>query len=198
MADILGNVANARDKAIVRGEKARVGRALYALALTNKNPEFWRTDRPPIKKEVRKVNAVEQVVEYPDPLFKQRDNVIVVKVPTRKGSIVERAIIFNERDPRAMRMAQSIKSLDTQDLHDLLAVAAPITRYFSSINTQYNPIFGVVNRVRDVQTAMLNLAGTCSAQARAGGWRRWGRGRKVTPTVTPDAVITKRKGASLR
>ncbi|MEG7741729.1 hypothetical protein U2084_14925, partial [Listeria monocytogenes] len=34
------------------------------------------------------------------------------------------------------------------------------TRYFASINTQYNPIFGVTNLVRDVQTGLLNLKST--------------------------------------
>ena len=158
VADILGNIANARDKAIVRGEKARVGRALYALALNNKNPDFWRTavTAPTIKTHDK--NGM--VIEIPDPMFKQRDNVVVVKVPTRKGNIVERAVVFNERDPRAARMARAIKNLDGQQLGEFLGATASVTRYFASINTQYNPIFGVVNLIRDVQTAMLNLSST--------------------------------------
>lgn len=158
VADILGNIANARDRAIVRGEKARVGRALYALALTNKNPDFWQTtsQAPLIKTHDKDGN----VIEVPDPLFKQRDNVVVVKLKTAKGNVVERAVVFNKRNERAMRMAHAVKNLDGQQLGELLGTTASVTRYFAQINTQYNPIFGVVNLVRDTQAALVNLSST--------------------------------------
>lgn len=158
VADILGNIANARDRAIVRGEKARVGRALYALALTNKNPDFWQTtSQAPLIKTHDKDGSV---IEVPDPLFKQRDNVVVVKLKTAKGNVVERAVVFNKRDERAMRMAHAVKNLDGQQLGELLGTTASVTRYFAQINTQYNPIFGVVNLVRDTQAALVNLSST--------------------------------------
>jgi hypothetical protein len=74
--------------------------------------------------------------------------------------VQERAIVFNERNPRAARMAESLKNLDAAELEGLLGVSAKITRYFAAINTQYNPIFGFVNFIRDVQGAIINLQST--------------------------------------
>lgn len=160
VVDILGNIANQRDRAIVRGEKNRVALALYGLAKENPNPDFWKTDKPPVLRVVETVDGVDTVVERIDPLYKSRDNVVMVKIPDGKGGVAEHSIVFNERNERAMRMASSIKNLDGSQLGELLGTTAKITRYFASINTQYNPIFGVVNLVRDVQGALINLTNT--------------------------------------
>ena len=64
---------------------------------------------------------------------------------------------MNEHNQQALRMAQSLKNLDVDDLHYLIPVVGKMTRYFASINTQYNPIFGVINLMRDTQEAALNL-----------------------------------------
>jgi hypothetical protein len=45
------------------------------------------------------------------PMFKQRDNVVVAKV-AHPGGIHEHAVLFNEDDERAMRMAAALKNLD--------------------------------------------------------------------------------------
>ena len=41
-----------------------------------------------------------------------------------------------------MRMAQSLKNLDTDNLGRVLSTVGKATRYLASINTQYNPVFG--------------------------------------------------------
>lgn len=161
VVDILGNIANARDKLVVRGEKNRVGLALYGLVKENPNPDFWTVDKPPVMRVVETIGGVDQVVERIDPMYKSKDNVVMVKMPSpSNGQIEEHAILFNERNERAVRMAASIKNLDGTQMGELLGTAAKITRYFSAINTQYNPIFGVVNLVRDTQGAMINLTDT--------------------------------------
>lgn len=158
VVDILANMAQAREKAIIRGEKNRVSKALIGLAMLNPNSEFWKIDKPPT---VRTVNERTGLVEDRiDPSYKNRDNVIVARAPDASGKIVEHSVIFNERDERAMRMAASLKNLDQDQISEVLSAASGITRYFASINTQYNPIFGVINLTRDVQGAMLNLSST--------------------------------------
>lgn len=161
VVNIIGNIANQRDKAVVRGEKNRVVTALYGLVKESPNPDFWKADKPPTMRVVETIGGVDQVVERIDPLHKSKDNVVMVKIPNAEtGKIEEHSIIFNERNERAMRMAASIKNLDGSQLGELLGTTAKITRYFSAINTQYNPIFGIVNITRDVQGAMLNLTDT--------------------------------------
>jgi hypothetical protein len=57
-------------------------------------------------------------------------------------------------------MVSSLKNLDADQLGTSMSIVADITRYMASINTQYNPIFGVVNLVRDSQGAAFNLSST--------------------------------------
>ena len=87
----------------------------------------------------------------PDPLYKTRPNVIMLRIAGK-----DVAIVMNEHNPQALRMAQSLKNLDVDDLHYPIPVVGKMTRYFASINTQYNPIFGVINLMRDTQEAALN------------------------------------------
>ena len=158
VVDILANIALQRERAIVRGEKNRVSNALVGLAQANPNPDFWSVGPPPpIQVYNPKTNQVEDRV---DPLFKSRENVVVAKVLMPSGAVEERAVMFNESNERALRMAKALKNLDTAQMEGLLANSAKITRYFSAINTQYNPVFGVVNLVRDFQGAILNLSST--------------------------------------
>jgi hypothetical protein len=158
VVDILANIAMQRERAIVRGEKNRVAAALVGLAKANPNNDFWHVGPPPMHKVYDPVT--DSVVERVDPLYKSRDNAVVAKLKTKKGHVVEQVVMFNEDNERAMRMAAALKNLDAAGLEGLLGVSAKITRYFAAINTQYNPIFGAVNLVRDVQGALFNLTST--------------------------------------
>lgn len=164
VVDVLANIALQREKLIVRGEKNRVATALVGLATANPDPDLWSVGPPPSTRVYDpKTNTV---VDRVDPMYKSRDNVLVAKVPVN-GVIKEMAVVFNETDPRALRMVTALKNLDAANLEGLLGVSAKITRYFSAVNTQYNPVFGVVNLIRDVQGAMINLGETPLAGQRA-------------------------------
>lgn len=158
VVDILANVAIQREKAIVRGEKNRVSQALVGLAKDNPNEGFWTVDEVPTERVFNpKTGLVEDRV---DPLYKSRNNAVIAKIADASGQVKEHAVLFNEEDPRALRMAESLKNLDANQIEGLLGISAKISRYFASINTQLNPVFGVVNLVRDVQGALLNLSST--------------------------------------
>lgn len=158
VVDILANIAMQREKVILRGEKNRVSVALMGLAKLNPNPDFWTFDKVPHEQVFNPKTGL--VEDRPDPMFKSRDNVIVAKIPDGKGGVQERAVVFNENNDQAVRMAAALKNLDAAQLEGLLGHTAKITRYFASINTQYNPVFGVTNLVRDIQAAMLGLGTT--------------------------------------
>ena len=188
--NILANLVLQRTRTITRGEKNRVSQALYGLAKEMPNPEFWNTDDAPKIRTVenkaiyhvmdgqteianftnmadaeRKARGNpawyvyqdwgDRVVEKIDPTFRSKPNVVWARFGGE-----DRFVIFNERDPRAARMAESIKNLDADDIGNLLGEASRWTRYFASINTQYNPIFGVINLFRDAGTGLLNLKNT--------------------------------------
>jgi hypothetical protein len=77
-------------------------------------------------------------------------------------------VFFNTNNERAVRMVTALKNLDGDQLSRVSSFAQKITRYLAAINTQYNPIFGVINFLRDVQGGMIQLTDTPS------GWRAEG------------------------
>jgi diguanylate cyclase (GGDEF)-like protein len=155
VADIIANIAMQREKQIVRAEKNRVSNALLGLAKENPNSDFWTVDDAPTERVVQTVGGEDKVVERIVPGFRNQDNVVLTRIDGE-----DHFVIFNERDPRAKRMAMSIKNLDADQLGRVLSATSMATRYFASINTQYNPIFGVINLIRDTQGALLNLSTT--------------------------------------
>lgn len=158
VVDILANIAMQRERTIVRGEKNRVAQSLVGLAKANPNKDFWTVDLTPMTPTFDPKKGV--VVQRPDPMFKARPNVVVAKIREEDGSVKEHAVIFSEKDGRALRTATALKNLDAAQLEGLMGASAHVTRYFAAVNTQYNPVFGVVNLVRDVQGAMINLQTT--------------------------------------
>ena len=93
-----------------------------------------------------------------DNLKRFGDNVFPVRINGK-----DRYIFFNKNDPKALRMVHSLMNLDADSLGDIEGVIAKATRWFASVNTQYNPIFGVVNLIRDIGGATLNLSTTAIA-----------------------------------
>ncbi len=171
VVDIMGNIALARENAIVRGEKNRVANALLGLAILNPNPTFWRVNV--VKKKIvfdPKTGLVTQVVDRSQ---KSDDNVVVARRPGKNSEIVEATITFNERDPRAARMATALKNLDVDQLDGAMRLFATITRWFASVNTRYNPVFGIVNGIRDVGAATMNLTTTPLAGKQADVLKNW-------------------------
>lgn len=72
----------------------------------------------------------------------------------------DRYIFFNQNNPQALRMVESLLNLDADSLGQIEGMIGRATRWFASVNTQYNPIFGAVNLIRDVGGAMFNLTST--------------------------------------
>ena len=158
VVDIVANLAMQRERTIVRGEENRVSQALVGLASANPNPDFWRVGGPDVERKFDLRTGTVKTVTNPN--YKNLPNVVTAKLRDDSGAVKEVAVVFNEDDNRAKRMAETLKNLDGQTLEGLYAATAPITRYMASMSTQYNPIFGITNLARDLQGAMVNLAGT--------------------------------------
>ena len=189
VVDILANLAMQRERAIVRGEKNRVALAVYGAALKAPNPEFWLPINPqaPQQKMTQVIAELVQLGLSPNdaqaialtpkeqyldprtglvsfrinPALRGRSDVLFVRV---NGE--DRFVMFSN-DERAQNMVESLKNLDAEQLGFMMQNIASVTRWFAAVNTQYNPVFGLVNGVRDFQTAMLNLSSTPIAGQRA-------------------------------
>jgi len=198
--NVLAHVFMQREAAIARAEKNRVGLALYGLALTHPNADFWTTIRPSmtegqITRELQRMgvdpalarsgmrgvptirdvsDVTGQVVDRPNPLYKNLPGAITLRV---NGE--DRVLMLNVQDPRAARMAADLKNLDGMTRLDLAgSLVGKATRWLASVNTQYNPAFGLVNLTRDTWGGLVNLNST----------RLRGRGLKVLADV-PKAMV---------
>lgn len=182
VVDIIGNVISARNNAIALTEKNRVAQAVYGLAVEAPNPDFWMAINPDAETvpqdaidELRAMGLDEEAVKHLMKEPKQRvldpkRGEIVSRINTklRENDFVlatringeRRYVFFNPKDPRANRAATALKNLGAQDLGVALGLIAKVTRWMASVNTQYNPIFGPYNFLRDLQSAALQLSTT--------------------------------------
>jgi hypothetical protein len=182
VVDILANIAMQRERTIVRAEKNRVATALYGLALKNPNPKFWVAVNPDGKKDMQAtidelvnmgltaqdaLNLMEEptqtvidpqtglVTKRINPVLRGANNVMSMRVNGK-----DRFVFFNQNNESANRMATALKNLDADQLGWVMSNMAKATRFFASINTQYNPVFGVYNFLRDMEGATLQLSTT--------------------------------------
>ena len=182
VADISESIIKDHIKAIERAERARVSRAMYAMAIEHPNPSFWMPIDPRALKDTEATRAkLEAIGVKPDDIKNimqtpkqgvinpqtslveyvtsrtqlQSDNVLATRI---NGEDVY--VVFNNSDPRARRLALAMKNMDLPDVEGLYRASAYVTRWFAMVNTQLNPIFGLWNFARDVQGAALNLSTT--------------------------------------
>lgn len=154
---IVAAVIAQHEAAIIRAEKAQVGRALVKLAEQFPNPDFWRVDQPPTKRVVNPTTGLAQTVI--DPLYKQREDVYLVKERVG-GKVVERVLAFNPSSERAMALSRAMRNLDAVQLDGASKMIGRVTRLMANLATSWNPLFWATNFARDVQTAAINLQST--------------------------------------
>jgi site-specific DNA-cytosine methylase len=153
VTNILAHIAMQREAALTRGEKNLVLQRLYLLVGQNPQRDFWRLDDPPMRKTLDPVTGT--VRREMDGTYRNDPNVVTLRIGGKDVSI-----LFDQRNQQAVRLATAIKSADIGDLGAVSSFVSKGTRWFASINTQYNPIFGVINFMRDVGAAALNLSTT--------------------------------------
>jgi hypothetical protein len=187
--DVLAHVFMQREAATTRAEKNRVAMSLYGLALSAPNPDFWTTIRPEMAAEqiareleamgidstiaeagmqgVPTIRVVDEAtglaVDRANPMYKSMPGAITLKVGGE-----DRVILLNANNERAVRMAESLKNLDGLTKLDLAgSIIGKATRWIASVNTQYNPVFGIVNVIRDTQGGVVNLSSTALKDRKA-------------------------------
>ena len=210
---IVANVAALREQTIVKGEKNRVGQSVFGLALKAPKPDFWiavdpdgprnitrnltdlynlgfsHADAMNIAKEPveRFINAQGMIDQRVNPRLRNADNVLHLMINGK-----EKLVIFSKKDKTAEHVVKALKNIEMQSLNKAMLLTSAITRWFAAINTQYNPVFGVINLLRDTGTAMLTLTDTPLA----------GKQAKVLSHVMPamkgiwDVIRAERSGGN--
>ena len=177
---ILENVIHQRDTAIDRGERIRVGNALIGLSIQFPNPRFWLPVMPSAIKnqkaaaaqlaalgtdgavinnlmsqpKVPVVNPKTGLVEYvANPAGLYGSNVFPTRINGENAYIV-----FNANDPAAKNMAEALNKMDSEEIGKALSTFGKATKAFSSLLTQYNPVWGlIVNLPRDILFSGTNV-----------------------------------------
>lgn len=156
VVDVLANIALQRERTIVRGEKNRVGNALYGLILDNPNKGFWGVINPEkMSKQAMRIellnlginpDAVDEMVARPPkktinkttglvgyeipPMWKNAPNIFATRINGQ-----DQFMIFNDKDERAMRMASTLKNLDAQQQGEAIRMMGTAGDYYrKSIN----------------------------------------------------------------
>ena len=83
------------------------------------------------------------------------DNVLTLKINGR-----ERYVFFNQKNEDAVTMVRTLKNLDSETLGKFLSLNRFVNHYFGQLYTVLNPIFGIVNGIRDYPFGMANLSTT--------------------------------------
>ena len=182
VGDIIENIGLQRIRAINRAEDIKVGQALYGQLLQHPMGNFAKVVNPDVVHNTAKakseltamgldsdlvdrilfppkkgsINSRTGLAEYKmDSSIRSAANVLPVRI---NGE--DRYIIFNTGDPVAMRMVGALKNADSATIPPFMRWIAKGTHFLSSVNTQYNPVFGAWNFMRDTQAGLVNLAST--------------------------------------
>jgi hypothetical protein len=180
--DIIGSLVLQREKAVVRSENNKVGNALFGLAVENPNAKFWLPINPNAVDDPQKVMS--QLADLGVDPADIQNIMSLIKRPTinpRTGLVEVRAnpadlrsknvittrmdgqdmyLMLNENDPRAKRMVESLRNADIDQMNMVMSAVSKVTRFIASINTQYNPVFGIKNFIRDGLGVGVNLSST--------------------------------------
>lgn len=150
--DIMAHAMLQNEEAIIRAEKNNVGNAF--LSMVESDPALF--ERMGVARLVRQT-PMRRVLDNgivklkPDPFWKNRDDILVVK---RNG--VEYGIeIMNPRIAEAMTKAADIGEGSASVI---LRSIGKFTRMMAMLNTALNPEFLLSNFPRDLQTAGINAA----------------------------------------
>lgn len=141
------SIMQAQEKA-VRAEKNRVGQSLLKLVQDNPDPDLWTINDQPT---VRKPGKNGRVVERPDPLFQNADNVVSVK----EGG---KTHLIEFKGEAGRHLARAVKRLGTHDGGKLIGILQKPMGVYRNLQTNLNPEFIVPNLIRDMQTAGINLS----------------------------------------
>lgn len=150
--DILPHAIMQAEEAIVRGENNRIAQAFYTLAKAAPEEKFWKTD----KVTTRPVwNKDKQQVEYQSVrklLAEDAHYTVSTKIDG-----VEHRVTLNKNSPTAVRLADDLKSMGSDQVSKLTQTLGWLNRKLSHVNTTLNPEFVITNAFRDLQEAMGNL-----------------------------------------
>jgi hypothetical protein len=186
VTDILNSIIRQREVAIENAAKMEVDHALYRLAIKAPNPDIWLPVSPKaiknpellareldalgldgkdivgmmMERQTRTVvkdpvTGLDKVVYKTNPLERYKDNVLPIRINGEDSYI-----FFNKQNPVAANMVKAFRGMDTPTVGLVGQQIGKGTQWLAKVNTQWNPVFGGLNFMRDFGSAMANLSST--------------------------------------
>lgn len=172
-SDLVAHSIAQAQSIIVKAENAKIGQALLKLAVANPDKTLWEIDKRVYKPAYDPRGDVIMTLEKePQGLVKGVDYHVV---KTKKGKVVYRMDrnykykdeVFAVRQDGVEHLitikdeilAQQLKKLNSSETNKAVQVLGKVNRFLAGINTAFNPEFVITNFERDVQTALIHIAG---------------------------------------
>ena len=157
--NVFVNLIVQHEKTIIAAEKNAVKRSLLRLAERNPNPNLWSINKREYVKAIDPVTGL--VVDVIDNQLELGNHIVRTRVDG-----VDTVIELNKENVHAANMALAFNGKRDKDLIKPIKIALMANRYFSMINTTWNPEFVLPNLARDLQTAVVNLNDTDARDVR--------------------------------
>jgi len=131
----------------IRAEKNLVGQSAVKLAQRFPNPAMWTVSRPEAQRVFNRTTGLVET-RVVGPLARPLgNNEMAVKIDG-----IEHRLRLD--DPR---LARSMGQLGDESMGVFMRAMSGFSRYFSAVNTMLSPPFVVVNAIRDMMTAQVNI-----------------------------------------
>ena len=149
------------EEGILMHHKAKVGRALLALARKNEDPGFWKIVEDDLAGA--RMTSEEEIARGAEPGVLRELWGAKIGRSEQAIQVVEGGklyhVVFSDRGTPVVK---AMKKLDASSIHSSLRTMGAITRWYAAMNTSYNPAFSVRNFIRDI------LFGTIAINAEHG------------------------------
>ena len=180
--DIVNSVIRQREIAIEKVAKNEVDRALYGMTIKYPNPELYLAVSPKaiknpellareldalgmegkdavgmmLERQTRTIDPLTGKVKYKtNPMDRYAANALPIRINGEDSYI-----FFSKKNPVSANMVKSLRGLDTPDIGLFSQQVGKLTQWMAKVNTQWNPVFGPLNFMRDLGAAMANLSNT--------------------------------------
>ena len=152
--NILSHLVIQMNEAIVRANKNKVGQVFLRYVRENPNPDLWEIDEVQIKP---KFNENTGEVEY------KEEKVRVYKDP-KTGKLIEPMSVKVDGKEyhitiKNLGLAKAMVNMGAEKANIVVQVTGYVNRYLAMVNTSLSAGFIPTNFGRDIQTALINIAG---------------------------------------
>ena len=152
--DVIENIVRDYERAVIRGERNNVAKTFLDLVTTNPDPDLWEVNAQKTNRTLSKATGLVQMSTSTD----SGDDTVGVKVAGQQ-------LYIKVKDPLLLRAMRQAAKDETGEFQSMLAKSLGVyNNWLRNTLTRYNPVFGAVNAVRDLQAGAVATLDKLGAQ----------------------------------